>query len=250
MKKEAQKGRLRGALIAVMTFLVSGLAFLAYWAWEYLANVFIQGSILVTGTQRIGLLVIGLALAYVFIRTGFRTVKGSKLHFHLWPKSWISWSEIGFLFASYAMGWVGLLLWNLLENTVFARWTDGSTANQEALDALFNRANVYSWVLLSLVVVILAPLMEELLFRGLFFHYFASRKAPWLTVILSAFLFGAYHLGGNLTWRSLLDIPSYMILGLVMAFVYQKTGRLRSSVLVHMFHNGWIQLVSLLALFH
>ncbi len=77
-----------------------------------------------------------------------------------------------------------------------------------------------------LVMVILAPIMEELIFR----KQLIDRMAPYggkLAVVCSAMLFGLFH--GNFN-----QFVYASALGLVLGYVYLKTGKLRYSIGLHM----------------
>ena len=80
-----------------------------------------------------------------------------------------------------------------------------------------------------LFLVILAPLIEEFVFR----RVFIDRMRPYgekLAVVTSALMFGLFH--GNLS-----QMFYAFALGLVFGYVYLRTGKLRYSVGLHMFIN-------------
>lgn len=85
-----------------------------------------------------------------------------------------------------------------------------------------------SWETL-LFVVILAPILEECLFRKLLI----DRMAPYggkIAVVMSALLFGLYH--GNLS-----QFFYAFGLGVAFGYIYIHTGRLRNSIFAHMCIN-------------
>jgi membrane protease YdiL (CAAX protease family) len=84
----------------------------------------------------------------------------------------------------------------------------------------------------------LAPLGEELFFRGLVFRRVAQRAGMWPALVTSALLFAVFH--GNIH-----GLVVYFWLGLVFAGVYAATGRLSCAVAVH-FGNNAITLLTLL----
>ena len=91
-----------------------------------------------------------------------------------------------------------------------------------------------------LFLVILAPLAEETVFR----RFFIDRARPYgekLAVVTSALAFGLFH--GNFA-----QFFYAFGLGLVFGYVYVRTGRLRCSVLLHMFINLIGGVVSVMAL--
>ena len=79
------------------------------------------------------------------------------------------------------------------------------------------------WGLVSFAVfaVIAAPVLEEFVFRGLLFRSIADRKGFWLGAIVSAVVFGAFHL---LTPGDGLDVLALGIThvgtGLGLAWIY------------------------------
>ncbi len=91
--------------------------------------------------------------------------------------------------------------------------------------------------LLVLVVGILTPAAEEMLFRGLVYLRLKDYVRPWMAVALSALGFGMYH--GNL--------PQFLyatFLGVIFALLYERTDSLFSCVLAHMSANIWSVILS------
>lgn len=90
-----------------------------------------------------------------------------------------------------------------------------------------------------LVTVVLAPLAEELLFRGVTLKK-AQKFMPFLAAnILQALLFGIYH--GNL-----IQGTYAFVLGLVLGFTAEYFHSIGASVLLHAFVNGSAELLGLL----
>ncbi|GAO99889.1 CPBP family intramembrane glutamic endopeptidase [Fructobacillus ficulneus] len=244
------------------TFILNLAAFIGFFAFEYITMVFIQGSILFTGRQRYEMLGIGLILAYCFVRYGLQAISGKKFRRRVgvkftWRKivgsvekvNWPVASQFKTIIGAYIIGWSGMVIWNQIDIIFFYKLNKGTTENQNAIDSLLHTGGTYSLVMFSLLIVFLGPVMEEILFRGLFFRYFKSEKFPWLVVVLSGLIFGIYHLS-SYTWISLLDLPPYAIIGFALAYVRYKTDKLSSSIIMHIFHNGWIQVLSLLMMIH
>jgi uncharacterized protein len=90
--------------------------------------------------------------------------------------------------------------------------------------------------------VVLAPLFEELAFRGLLFGTL-RRKFAWSTsAVLSAAVFALAHGYG------VLGFVSVFWSGLLWAWIYEKTGSLLPSILAHAANNLFVCL-SILYLF-
>lgn len=82
----------------------------------------------------------------------------------------------------------------------------------------------------SVFAAVVGPLFEELFFRG--FMYSAVRKyigVFWAT-LLTAAVFAALH-------TNVVGFLPIMVLGILLAYLYEKTGTLVSSITVHIMHN-------------
>jgi hypothetical protein len=79
-------------------------------------------------------------------------------------------------------------------------------------------------------IAIAAPLVEELLFRGLLQNALAKRMPIWGAIILSSLIFAAVHLQPY-------AIPGLMSLSIAFGYLYHRTGSLRMNILLHMVNN-------------
>lgn len=97
------------------------------------------------------------------------------------------------------------------------------------------RTDGFGAVAIMLVVsaLLLAPVAEEWLFRGLLFRRVSARSGRALGYGISALAFAAIH--GNPA-----GFVVYLWLGLVFAAVLERTGRLWAAVAVHMGNNGYV----------
>lgn len=78
---------------------------------------------------------------------------------------------------------------------------------------------------------ICAPLLEEIIFRGLIFSRLKRAMPVWIAAILSSLLFGLAH--GQILW-----IAYASCLGLVFCLVTQRTGSILPSMLIHAVFNS------------
>ncbi|MFN3019729.1 lysostaphin resistance A-like protein [Chryseobacterium sp. TY3] len=86
-------------------------------------------------------------------------------------------------------------------------------------------------VTMILLTVILAPLLEEFLFRGLIQKSIIKTGLnPKISILISAFIFGAFHV---YPWQ----FVGAFLLGLVLGLVYEKTKSLVLPILLHAFNN-------------
>jgi membrane protease YdiL (CAAX protease family) len=124
----------------------------------------------------------------------------------------------------------------------------GGRALGEASNLDVTRPSPGPVLALAVVAVLLAPVTEELVFRGLLLRSFLRRTSFWPAAVLSTVLFAGLHayqvrtLAGALTLTS-----SIAVLGLVNCVLVRVTGRLAPGVLVHATSNA-LALVAAVAL--
>ena len=88
----------------------------------------------------------------------------------------------------------------------------------------------------ALIVIFLAPFVEEVLFRGLVFGWLAEKSAPVAYVVSAAlFAFGYLwqYVAGGMGTGSLIVLLQYLIPGLVFAWAYGRSGSVWTAVIVH-----------------
>lgn len=81
------------------------------------------------------------------------------------------------------------------------------------------------------LLVIVAPLSEELLFRGIILRGLLSRYRPMSAILLSSMLFALMHLN---PWQTI----SAFTLGLIYGWFYLRTGSVWPGVVGHAINNG------------
>ena len=103
---------------------------------------------------------------------------------------------------------------------------------QKVLYSLINvykTDSLFSWIYI-LSALLLAPIFEEILFRGIILRGLLSTYSPSKSIIISAIIFGIFH--GQLSM-----IPGAIFLGLCFGYVYFKTNSLGSPILLHFAAN-------------
>jgi len=86
-------------------------------------------------------------------------------------------------------------------------------------------------VLLVLIVVLGAPIVEELFFRGLLQRSIVRRFSPGIGVAVTALVFGVSH------WE-VLQFPALVAFGAVLGVMAVRTGRLGPSIVAHLAFNA------------
>jgi membrane protease YdiL (CAAX protease family) len=80
-------------------------------------------------------------------------------------------------------------------------------------------------------IVVIAPVVEEMLFRGVILGGFADRYRPATAVLTTALVFGIVHLNPY-------QFVSALILGVVLGWVFLKTRSLWPCIFAHALFNG------------
>lgn len=89
--------------------------------------------------------------------------------------------------------------------------------------------------------LIYAPIVEELVFRGVFYRALRPRLSCLSSALISAFLFGFVHvffslLTGN--FNDLIYLLSYGLIGFYLAVAYEKSETIFGSMIFHFINNA------------
>lgn len=79
-------------------------------------------------------------------------------------------------------------------------------------------------------VVIIAPLLEEIVFRGIILQGFLKNYSITKSIIITAVLFGLFH-------ANIVQTPLVILLGIVLGVIYIKTGSLFMCIIGHALNN-------------
>ncbi|MEI6053786.1 MAG: type II CAAX endopeptidase family protein [Candidatus Saccharibacteria bacterium] len=104
-------------------------------------------------------------------------------------------------------------------------------ANQVQEVGFSNLNQQYEYILVFIILVVLVPFFEEILFRGFIFGKLKKIAPIWLAVIVTSVLFGVMH-GA---WNVAIDTVA---LSVVLCILRQLTGSIWPSILLHMTKNA------------
>ena len=95
-------------------------------------------------------------------------------------------------------------------------------------------------IMLVMALVLLVPVVEEAIYRGVIFRGIANRN-PFLGYGVSMLLFAAIHIAGYIgqydTLTLAICLVQYLPAGLILAWAYEKSGTIWCSILIHMTVN-------------
>lgn len=128
--------------------------------------------------------------------------------------------------------WIFGFIAMLLSSYLISKYSPVSMpSNELSVREVINTTPIIAFLMTSL----LAPFIEEIIFRKSFKDVF---KSFFLYLFISAFVFGSLHVIGNIkSLYELLYIIPYTSLGLSFAYCYYKTNNIFSSIFIHFLHN-------------
>src|SRR3954462_2594567 len=101
---------------------------------------------------------------------------------------------------------------------------------QRVVEDLGADTNTFLLVVGALVVIVVAPVCEELFFRGFLFTVLRQRLSFWVAALIDGVLFGFVH-------GSLVIVPILAALGVVFCYVYERTGSIFPTIALHALNN-------------
>jgi len=112
--------------------------------------------------------------------------------------------------------------------TAFLPWFDSN----QAQDVGFSGLNFgYEYVLAFITLVIIAPVAEEILFRGYLLGKLVKFVSVWVAILATSLLFGFVHGAWNLAFDT-------FALSVVLSVMRVRTGSLWTPILIHMTKNA------------
>lgn len=134
-------------------------------------------------------------------------------------------------FAWLIVGVAAYVILTALVNGVARVLVPGADYEQPQDIGFSDLTNQLQFLVTFISIVIVAPVAEEVMFRGYLFGKLRKTVKVWIAVILSALLFAVAHLQFNVA----LDT---FALGVVLALLRVGSGSIWASILLHMLKNG------------
>ena len=146
----------------------------------------------------------------------------------------ISWKYLGFgkfSLQTMALGCGTLVIgyvFILLHNSILSALKIDTQGDQ--ISKIFSKLDSPIWLFLASVVI--APLVEEIFFRGFLFQGFRQKYGWVAAIFLSSFFFAAAHLD------PVAFIPTF-ILGCVLAYTFHRSNSLWPGIIFHFLINAF-----------
>lgn len=109
-----------------------------------------------------------------------------------------------------------------------------TSTNQKIINSTLSNPSNFAIQLQILKSVILAPILEELVFRGIMMKIYFNNSKFGLDILISSILFGFAH-----AFNNPLETVPYIIFGIGLAFTYRICGKqLQYPILIHIINNS------------
>lgn len=113
-------------------------------------------------------------------------------------------------------------------STYILPFVDYNQAQETQFTAISSQ---FEYILAFVSLVLIAPIAEEVLFRGYLFGKLRNHAPLWVAILITSVLFGIVHF----QWNVGIDV---FVLSIVLCFLRVWTGSLWSPIFLHMLKNG------------
>lgn len=132
----------------------------------------------------------------------------------------ILWGVLGFVLVL-----AGQMIGSMIETLL------GINGNSDNTSSLLEVVSVAPVAMLAIAVF--GPILEELVFRRVIFGSLKQVTSFWLSALVSAMFFALLH-------NDIKHILLYAITGFILAFLYNKTGRILAPIIAHILLNTFV----------
>jgi membrane protease YdiL (CAAX protease family) len=152
-----------------------------------------------------------------------------------------SWQRVGI--RPFAVGWWARLLWlfplelvgMVLVNLLLVPMITGSQFENPQNQVIIGGGNLNTkdLLLLLLLLAVVTPLAEEIFFRGMLYPVMRKQWGIGWAIMLNALIFALLHFIPVL-------IPGLLLLGLILAWMRERSGSIVPGILLHAAQNALV----------
>jgi membrane protease YdiL (CAAX protease family) len=180
---------------------------------------------MVFNTILMDFLALSFILYFVFIKFGQRLAAVG-----LALKDFFQGSFLGVL--GY-LGFLPVLLVAVFISYLLGKYFNIEPQSQPIFDLLMKEERMPILVILTVFVGVIGPVIEEIFFRGFLYSALKKRFTIGMSMFLTSFVFAALHM------NTLGFLPIFS-LAFVLVYMFDKTGSLVPSIVIHCAHNCMI----------
>ncbi len=128
--------------------------------------------------------------------------------------------------------WIANYLWSRLLGTLQSLGVINEVPVQDLVKIFQDGGEPITITILVLFAVLLAPFVEEIIFRGCIYRFLKSKTTFIAAQVLSGIVFSIMHF-------NLMTFIPLVVIGIILARIYEKTGNLLVPMCFHAFFNGF-----------
>ena len=123
------------------------------------------------------------------------------------------------------------LVWGMTLNGLQYLQPSLQLSPQNVVLLLLQNGNPWLLGALAVIAILIAPVNEELLFRGGIYRFLKSRCRPRVALVITSQLFGLAH-------ANLLEFLPLVLIGALLVRTYERTGRILAPIVFHAAFNA------------
>ncbi|MDG3142064.1 CPBP family glutamic-type intramembrane protease [Streptococcus suis] len=152
-----------------------------------------------------------------------------------------TWKDFGIAVLFFLATRLVAILGTFLIQSVTGNAMSGNDAALSATNTQLQQMFPLYFVVFHVMIGLIAPVFEELTFRGFFSRFFFQKK--WAKGLFSSALFALLHVTRPI------EFIMYFLLGLIFYLAYARRENIMDSIVVHMLNNGLIVVFSVINYF-
>ena len=144
---------------------------------------------------------------------------------------WLRWKSISWIMPAFVF--VMMIVGAILVACGWQTWVQDSLGAkpQEAVTLVRETSDVGLLVAIAVSAIIIAPIAEELIFRGYLYPVVKRFTDRWFASIFSGVLFGVIHF-------NVMGLPMLALMGIILAVIYERSGSLWVPIGCHAAFNA------------
>ena len=155
----------------------------------------------------------------------------------------LSGKDIGFAFLFFILARVAAIVGVYLNLILSGNSQTSNDSAIQGLGGMMSSQHIFFALLFVATISFIAPIMEELIFRGFGTACVIKNNQKVWPAIVTSVVFTLPHI------TQLTEFPIYFALGLVLYLSYARRGNIKDSMLVHILNNLPMAIILLLAMF-
>lgn len=133
-------------------------------------------------------------------------------------------------FSALPFIWITSVSWGYLLELLHKWGVMAKPTHQHIVNYLLNTQAVGPFIGSFILSVIIAPIIEEMIFRGIMYRFFKDKFSLNIALISSAFVFALIH-------YNLLTFAPLLVVGILLVRVYEQTGDIKACMVFHGLFN-------------